>query len=188
MKDPNQVSLFSLNQCKKWRKLLTPFLFKLKKANKGELSEGKGTYFGLLFGRNFLWFKAIPGLFFVFSIQLTVNIQYTFYRWLDSNCGPQESGATTLPTGPRPLPGIFLCYSSRKTYLQIVNFHEIWIPQSTYLCIAKSNEFNSKNIAKYCGYRKPFETVYFNRARRIVLSSLSKATQDHCTKYCQWVD
>ena len=63
-----------------------------------------------------------------------------------------------------------------------------WNLDSTYLCIAKSNEFNSKNIAKYCGYRKHFETVYFNRASRIILSSLSKATQDHCTKYCQWVD
>ena len=48
-------------------KEITYTLFKLKKANKGELSEGKGTYFGLLFGRNFLWFKAIPGLFLSFQ-------------------------------------------------------------------------------------------------------------------------
>ena len=50
---------------------------------------------------------ANPSLFFfifVFSIQLTVNIQYTFCPWLDSNSGPLESEATALPTEPQPLP------------------------------------------------------------------------------------
>ena len=47
---------------------------------------------------------AILGLFFfifVFSIQLTVNIQ-----WLDSNRGPLESEATALPTEPPLLPNM----------------------------------------------------------------------------------
>ena len=29
-------------------------------------------------------------LLFVFSIELTLNIQYKFCQWLDSNCGPLE--------------------------------------------------------------------------------------------------
>ena len=52
---------------------------------------------------------AIPGLFlfiFVFSIQLTVDVQ-NFCLWLDSNRQPLESEATALPTEPPPLP-IFL--------------------------------------------------------------------------------
>ena len=43
-------------------------------------------------------------IIFVFSIQLTVNIQYNFLRWLDSNCGPLESKVTALPTESPPLP------------------------------------------------------------------------------------
>ena len=55
--------------------------------------------------RHWFVFKwAIPGLFFLFSyfsIQLTVNAQHKFCRWLDLNCGPLESEATTLPTEPQ---------------------------------------------------------------------------------------
>ena len=43
---------------------------------------------------------------FVFSIQLTVNIQIlkiqNFCRWLDSNCGPLKLEVTALPTEPPP--------------------------------------------------------------------------------------
>ena len=57
--------------------------------------------------RELIFFKwAIPGLFFfifVFSIQLTVNVQYIFCRRLDLNHRPLESEATSLPTEPQPL-------------------------------------------------------------------------------------
>ena len=41
---------------------------------------------------------------FVFSIQLIVNILYTFCQWLDSNRWPLGTDGTTLPTEPQPLP------------------------------------------------------------------------------------
>ena len=40
---------------------------------------------------------------FLFSVQFTENIQYYFFLWLDSNCGPLESEATTQPTETQPL-------------------------------------------------------------------------------------
>ena len=52
-------------------------------------------------------------LFFVFSTQLTVNIQYKFLRWQDSNCGLLELEATTLPTEP-PTTAWYLNIASRK--------------------------------------------------------------------------
>ena len=42
--------------------------------------------------------------FFVFSIQLTLNVQLKFCRRLDMNRGPLESEATALPTEPLPIP------------------------------------------------------------------------------------
>ena len=41
---------------------------------------------------------------FAFLMHITENVQYKFWRWLDSNCRPVESAATALPTGPQPLP------------------------------------------------------------------------------------
>ena len=44
---------------------------------------------------------------------MTVNVQYKFCRWLDSNHSPLESEATVLPTVPQPLPiQITVWYSS----------------------------------------------------------------------------
>ena len=57
--------------------------------------------------RNLFLKRAIPGLFFfifIFSIHLTVDIQYYFGRWLDSNRGPLVMEASDLPTEPQPLP------------------------------------------------------------------------------------
>ena len=55
-----------------------------------------------------IFFKwALPGLFFfifVFSIQLTVKMFNLNFCRRDSNRGPLESEATTLPTEPQPLP------------------------------------------------------------------------------------
>ena len=56
---------------------------------------------------------AIPGLFFfifVFSIQLTVNVQYIFCWWLDLNSRPLVMEATALPTEPPPLPQVTFLY------------------------------------------------------------------------------
>ena len=62
-----------------------------------------------------IFFKwASPGLFFfifVFSIKLTVNVQYKFCRWLDSNRRPLVLKVTALPTEPQPLPGSWLSLS-----------------------------------------------------------------------------
>ena len=41
---------------------------------------------------------------FVFSIQLTINVQYKFCQWLDSNSRPLELESTALPTEAQPLP------------------------------------------------------------------------------------
>ena len=54
-------------------------------------------------------FLASFPLFFVFSLQLTVNIvQYKFCQWLDSNRGPLVWETTALPTEPRHYPVIAL--------------------------------------------------------------------------------
>ena len=55
---------------------------------------------------DFLFYWANPGLFFfifVFLIQLTVNVQNNFCRWLDLNCRPLEWEPTALPTESQPL-------------------------------------------------------------------------------------
>ena len=44
---------------------------------------------------------------FVFSTQLTVNVQYNFCQWLDSNHRPLELEVTTLPTEPLPQSQLF---------------------------------------------------------------------------------
>ena len=41
---------------------------------------------------------------FVFSLQLSVNVQHKFCRWLDPNRGLLELEATALPTQSQPLP------------------------------------------------------------------------------------
>ena len=54
-----------------------------------------------------LFYGPFPAAFFiifVFSKQLTVNIQYIFCQWLDSNRRPLELEETDLPTEPQPLP------------------------------------------------------------------------------------
>ena len=56
-------------------------------------------------GANRFFFKkwAIPGLFFcifVFSMQLTVNVQYKILPMTGFDHGPLESEATALPTEP----------------------------------------------------------------------------------------
>ena len=67
----------------------------------------------------FKW--AIPYLFFftfVFSIQLTIGKQMFYIKisqWLDSNRRSLVSEATTLPTGPQPLPNLFLLLTGEKT-------------------------------------------------------------------------
>ena len=61
----------------------------------------------LTYGQSIYFFKlANSGLFFfifVFSIQLTVNVQYNFCQLMDSNFRPQESEATALVTEPQLL-------------------------------------------------------------------------------------
>ena len=58
---------------------------------------------------------------FVFSINLTVNIQYTFYRLLDSNHGPLELEATALPTEPV----LFSLFNA-------VNYQYIFLPMTEF--------------------------------------------------------
>ena len=45
-----------------------------------------------------------PFSFFVFSTQLTVNVQNKRCQWLDSNRRPLELETIALPTEPQPLP------------------------------------------------------------------------------------
>ena len=69
----------------------------------------------------FLW--AIPGIFFlifIFSKQLTVNVQYIFCRWLDPNCGPLILEVTALPTEPQPLPKLY-----RSLYYELLKFDDL---------------------------------------------------------------
>ena len=47
-----------------------------------------------------------------FSIQLTLNVQFKFWRWTDSNCGPRKLEVTALPNEPQPLPNPALYLSA----------------------------------------------------------------------------
>ena len=66
-----------------------------------------------------------PSFFFifVFSIQLTVNVQNKFCQWLDSNRGPLELEATTLPTNPQPLPLYYLLLPKSNNGYRAVGFN-----------------------------------------------------------------
>ena len=48
------------------------------------------------------WSRPLFSFVFIFSIQLTVNVQCKGCRWLDSNRGPLELKATALPTEQQP--------------------------------------------------------------------------------------
>ena len=80
-----------------------------------------------LYGRHFFFKWAIPGLFFfifIFSIQLKV----IFCRWLDSNRGPLELDANTLPTEPQPLSGNhFFTTEVRKSHRRSLYNIDPWI-------------------------------------------------------------
>ena len=55
------------------------------------------------------WANSRPLLYFRFSIQLTVNVQYKFRRWLVWIHRPLESKSTAQPTEPQPLPFWQIC-------------------------------------------------------------------------------
>ena len=48
------------------------------------------------------WSRPLFSFVFIFSIQLTVNVQCKCCQWLDSNRGPLELKATALPTEQQP--------------------------------------------------------------------------------------
>ena len=51
---------------------------------------------------------------FVFSIQLTENVEYKFWWWLDSNYGLLVFEVTALPTEPQPLPNLWHNHPSAR--------------------------------------------------------------------------
>ena len=79
-------------------------------------------------GRRFFLKRAIPGLsffIFVFSIQLTVIVQYKFCRWPDSKRRPLEYEATDLPTQPQPLPPNASKLFLKRNVNDIVQLHPV---------------------------------------------------------------